>query len=510
MAYDTIVIGAGHNGLTTAALLAKAGQSVLVLEADEAVGGVARSHEFWPGYKTAGLLHDTGAVRPHVVEALALQEHGLRLRESAPDVLAASGDGESFVLRDDVEATATAIATLSQHDAEQYPRYVDAMAKIAPVLRDLFDRPAVDIVDIESESLWGLAKRGLAVRRLGKADMLDLLRVPVMCVADIVGEWFEHDLVKAALALPALAGAFTGPWSPGNAMNLLRHEALAGPGVVGGGPALVRALEAAATAQGVEIRTGARVDTIRTGADGVTGVVLDDGTSLDARRVAASCSPKATLLSLLPIGAIEYRLEHHARTFRSRGSTAHVAFAMRGPVRFAGQSAVRVRTAGHLDDLERAYDAIKYGHNPGSPVLDIHVPTVETPALAPDGHHVVSATVYFAPSEHADGWTDTTREEIGERVQAVLSRLSPGFADRIEGHEVLSPADLEARWRLPGGHLFHGEHSLDQLIVRPSPDCLHYRTPVPGLWLCGSGSHPGGGLTCGPGSLAARAILAEA
>jgi len=498
---ETIVIGAGPNGLTAAAALAKAGQSVLVLEAEDIVGGIAASREFHPGFRNAGLLPDTTLLRPHVVTELGLTSHGLQMRETPPVIRALADDGRTIhvgtELRGEVDA----------ETQEQHAAFTDLMRRLAPVLRDVFDRPAIDIVGIESESLWGLAKRGLAVRRLGRADMMELLRLPVMPVADVLEEWFTDPLVSAALCLPALVGVHGGPWSPGTALNFLRHVALAGPGVTGGGPMIVSALAKAARAVGAEIRTGARVQSIDIGGSDVCGVTLASGERLAAKRVLATCHPKSALLDLVPVGTISHRTEHHVRTYRSRGTLAHVSFAIEGEVVLGGDRVGRARTGGHVDAIERAWDATKYGELPDNPALELHVPSIDDPSLAPSGHSVVTALAFFAPTEHSEGWTERTRDALGDRVQAVLANHCPGIGERVLAREVLTPADLARVYHLPGGDIVHGEHSLDQLLVRPTPETIHYRTPVPGLWLGGSATHPGGDLTCAPGWLAAQAIL---
>jgi len=505
--FDVIVIGAGVNGLTAAGLLARRGRKVLVVERRDAVGGLASGFAFAPGYRSAGLLHDTTGVRPHVVDALGL---GLSIRPARPSILALGDAGASLMIHG-VEAEAVrAIAALSAKDAAAWPRFRGFIERIRPVLGRFVDEPPVDLIGIESMGSWDLLKRALRVRRLGADDMMELMRLPPMSVADWLGEWFETDLLKAALALPALTGAFMGPRSPGGNANLLLHECAAGTGVAGGAPALVAALERAARDAGATIRTGAAVEEILLSDGAARGVRLAGGERIASRGVAASCDPRTALLGLLPPGAIAWHTEHRLRHFRARGIVAQVLLALdKAPV-FPGAGGVPVefaRTGAGLDDLERAFDAVKYRRCPAAPVLDIHVPTVSAPGLAPEGGAVVSALVHFAPYDPEGGWDDAAHAALADRVIAILERHAPGIASSVVGREVLSPRDIESRYGTTGGHLHHGESALDQILVRPAPECARYATPVPGLTLCGSGSHPGGGLTCAPGALAARSIL---
>jgi phytoene dehydrogenase-like protein len=331
-----------------------------------------------------------------------------------------------------------------------------------------------------------------------------------MCVADWLDEWFGDDLLKTALALPAVAGSWTGPWSPGTAAILLLRETTGAGGVVGGPAALVAALVAAARAAAIDVRTGAEVRRIVVAGGRVAGVTLGDGTALAAPLVAASCDPRRTLLELLPHGAIELRLERRLQGYRCRGTTAHVALALDRPPRFSAAPEgpfAFARSGAHLDDLERAFDAVKYRRMSEQPALEIHLPSVTDATLAPPGHAVASILVHFAPHDLAGGWNDGRRDELYDRVLAVLERHAPGIGRSVVGRRVLTPLDLEREYGLTGGQLHHGEQGLDQLLVRPAPECFGYRTPVEGLWLCGSGSHPGGGLTGAPGLLAAAAML---
>ena len=506
--HDVIIVGAGHNGLTAAGLLARRGRKVVVLERREIVGGLAAPEEFHPGYRSAGLLHDTLGVRPRVIEALDLEKHGLRRRKRPASILALEGDAAGLLLDRDPTRGAQEIGSRSAKDAESYVRFRAFLDRLSRVTRLLHDEPPVDLLEADSIGSWGLIKRALRLRGMGREEMMEILRLPSMSVADWLGEWFESGTLKAMLALPAIAGTSMGPRSPTSAFNLLLRETIAGAGLDAG--TLAPALEKAARSHGVEIRTGARVESIVTGGGRVEAVVLEGGERIEAPIVAASCDPKQVFLRLLPPGSVTHRLERDMRRFRSRGTAAQILLALDAPPRFACRpeaGADRAFTGGDLDSLEKAHDAIKYRRFSERPILDIHVPTVTSPDLAPAGHGVVSILVHFAPRDLDPGWDDAARERLGETVREILERHAPGTSASIVSGQVTTPEDIETRYGITGGHIHHGEHAIDQILIRPAPGCTSYATPVPGLYLCGSGSHPGGGLSCAPGSFAAEAIL---
>lgn len=512
MTYDVIVIGAGHNGLTAAARLAQRGRKVLVLEARDAVGGLAGGEEFHPGYRSQGVLLDTSGVRRSVIDGLGLGRHGLETLSEAPAVYVPRAGSPGLILHREAEKTVGANeGVLSPEDARRYREFRGFIERVRPVLRFLLDHKPPPLPDDGLAGLPHLARAAFKLRLLGRADMLELLRIGPMCVADWLNEWFEHPGLKAALAGPCLEGAFAGPWSAGTAAAFLIKECSAEAGVRGGPSALTRALEAAARTAGVEVLTSAPVRRIRVANGAVVGVALAGGRNFDAPVVAASCDPKRAFLDLLDPVDLPLDVEDQMRVLRARGTTAKVNLALNGPLElegFPGRQFEAARTGEHLDDLERAFDAVKYRRFSTRPQLEIRVPTVADPALAPAGHHVVEILAHFAPYALEGGWTKEAREALGDAVVAELARYAPSLKGRVVAREVLTPADLEARYGLTGGHVHHGEHALDQLFVlRPGPDCAGYATPVRGLFLCGSGSHPGGGLTCMPGWLAAETIL---
>ena len=510
--YDVIVIGAGHNGLATAAILAKAGRKVLVLERREIAGGMCAPEEFHPGYRTAGLLHDTAQVRPGLVDALQLAQYGLETGPAAP-VLVPEENGAGVVLSADDVATEKELSRLGDADVRGWRAYRAFIADARRVIEPLLNEIPPDITRLgtmDSGSLPTLLRSGMALRKLGREKVTALLRVPPMCVADWLNEYFASDLVKGALAHAAVSGTWAGPWSPGTAANLLLLECTTTGSVRGGAAALAISLERSARAQGVEFRTGAEVRSIVLERGAATGVVLASGETITAGRIAASCDPRTLFLELIPRATLPLKVEQRMGVIRARGTSAKVHLALSRRLEFAsrpGERIERARTSGSLDDLERAFDAVKYRRFSERPLLDIYVPTVSQPELAPGEGEVVSMLVHFAPHDLADGWTSAARERLGDAAVAELARVAPGARDSVVGREVLTPGDIALRYRVAGGHIHHVEHALDQMVIRPTLETMRYATPIPNLFLCGSGAHPGGGVSGAPGALGAAAIL---
>lgn len=508
--YDIIVIGGGHNGLTTATILANKGKKVLVVEKRNVLGGIAAGEEFYPGYSTTGLLHDTSGVRSDVVKSLQLEKYGLEYENGRADVTLLSKDGRSVNIMSSVEDTSAGIEEFSKKDAKSYKEYQAFLKKISKVINDLMDNPPpdVDVEHLTMASLVVLAKKGMMLKGLGNKTMMELLKVAPMCVTDFLNEKFETAFIKAGLAAPALYGAYAAPWSAYSTINLLLWECASRSNVKGGPQALVNALQKAAEVAGVEIRTNSEVEKILLGEDGeAIGVRLKEGEELYSNKVAASCTPKETFLNLFDDFEIEYELDYWIDKIRSRGTTAKVNLAINKKVELNGQSVEYARTGNTFDEMEKAFDPVKYKQVTDKPFLDIHIPTKSNPSLAPDGHSVVSVLVHQIPYDFKAGWTEDAKKQLGENVLKELEIYSPGISDSVVGMEVLSPEDFENIYSLTEGHIYHGEHFVDQLITRPIPACSRYATPVSGLYLCGSGSHPGGGITCAPGSMAAAAIL---
>jgi phytoene dehydrogenase-like protein len=422
-----------------------------------------------------------------------------------------SKDGKALVLSADTEKACAEIAEFSKKDADAYREYRAFIGKISGFVQSLLNEQPPDLSALGPKQLWPLAKKALALKRLGKETMMEFLKVAPMSVADFLNERFETQFLKAGICAPALHGSLTGPWSSYTTLNLLMWECTANDNVAGGPQALVSALEKAAREAGVEIRVSTEVDKITLdGNRKVSGVRLKSGEEIAARSVASSATPKITFYDLLLPNQISYELEHSVRNYRARGTTAKVNLAISKPLKFNGQEGVEyARTGNSFDEMEKAFDHVKYRRFSEEPVLDIHVPSLQDAALAPSGHAVLSIVVHFAPYQLDEGWSDATKAKLLKNVMNTLAKYAPEIESTVVGSEVLSPLDLETRYSLTSGHIYHGEPAIDQMITRPFPLCARYKTPVNGLYLCGSGTHPGGGVTGMPGYLGAKMILSD-
>jgi phytoene dehydrogenase-like protein len=524
--HDVVVIGGGHNGLIASAFLAKAGLKTLVLERSDRAGGCARTSELAPGFRVPTLAH-AASLDPAIMRALGLEQHGLRIDRPAADAFAPTLDGRALTLWHDPVRAAETIRAFSEKDAARYPRFLDSFRRISGVLRAALSSAPPSIDDPTAADLLELLKTGRKFRALGKADGHRLLRWVPMAVADLAGEWFESEPLRATIAAGGLLGSFLGPWSAGSTAVLLLlgagegHPVASGWFVKGGPGALADALASAARQAGVEIRTGAEVAQIDIADGGAGGVTLTSGERIAARAVASNADPKRTLLGLVDPMHLEPEFVRRVQNIRAHGTLAKVNYAVSALPRFAGAASRdaaeratalsgRIRLARDIDGIERAFDAAKYGGFAGEPWIELTIPSIADESLAPAGQHVVSAYVQYAPY-HLRGTTwDAERDRLGDAATRTIASYAPGFESTVIGREVITPLDLERTYGLTGGHIFHGDLALDQLFVaRPLLGWARYGTPIRNLYLCGSGTHPGTGLSGRSGALAAIQIARD-
>ncbi len=519
--FDAVVVGAGHNGLVAAAYLGKAGRRVLVLERRERVGGILDTGEISPGVRAPGIVHTVGRLRRSVIADLDLVRHGLVTIEPDVRVFAPQPEGPPLTLWADAGMTASGLAGRSARDAEMYPAFDRRIRSLASFLSYLHAITPPDVKDPSLADALNAAKLGNAYRRLGAKPGREATRALPMAIADYVAEAFETDAIRGAIASRAVLYTSMGPWSAGTTAVLLADSAGSDGGAAGqstlarGGPgALAEALASAARSFGVEIRTGVEVAGITTRDHRATGVVLGDGEEIGGRTVVSAADPKRTLLTLVDPVEIGPHLRWRASNIRTPGSTSKVNLALRavpmfdgaGPERLAG----RIVIAPSIDHLERGFDAGKYGAISEEPYLEATIPTISDPTLAPDGTHVMSVVVQWTPFSLREGDWDAERDRLGDLVVETLERYAPGLSDLVTARQVITPVDLQERYGLSGGNVYHAEPSLDQFFVwRPLLGHARYRFGLPGLYLCGSGAHPGGGITGAPGANAAREIIAD-
>jgi phytoene dehydrogenase-like protein len=519
---DIVIIGGGHNGLVTAFYLAKAGYKPLVIERSAQVGGAAVTDEFHSGFRCSTLAHAAGPILPSVLKDMQLEKHGLRLITPEVCVTALSPDGRALSLYQDVGKSAQEIAAFSKKDAAKYPEFAQSLGKIGKVIGEALATTPPDIDHPSSGDLWSMLKTGRAIRKLGKRDMFRLLRWGPMAVADFASEYFETELLRAVIAARGVFGTFLGPWSAGSALVLLiraagdPHPAGSATLAAGGMGAVTQAMASAAKAAGAEIRTGAEIIEIRVQNGAATGVLLSTGEEIHAKAVVSNADPKRTLLKLTDPTHLSPDFVQRLQHYRGNGTVAKVNLALSGLPTFtalkngdAGPLNGRIHIGNEIDYLERAFDESKYGNFSRQPYLEATIPSLTDPTLAPEGKHVMSIYMQYAPYKLKGDWEEQ-RKALGQTVVQTLAQYAPNLPELILTHQIITPLDLEEKYGLTGGQIFHGELALDQFFtMRPLLDWARYRTPVEKLFLCGSGTHPGAGLTGGSGTNAAREILKE-
>ena len=523
-----VFVGGGHNALVAAYYLAKGGFKPLVLESRQQVGGGAVTEEFHPGFRASTLAHTLGPLREDVATEIGVEKFDCHILRPDPRVFAPSPDGKAVLFYGDAAKTAGGIARISAKDAEKYTEFATALEEVAEVFAQIAGMTPPGIDKPTPEDLWNLFKAGRGVRALGKKRIFDLLRWGPMAVADFVSEFFETELIRAAIAARGVFGTALGPWSAGStAVLLLRaaadpHPAGSAAFPRGGLGEFSRALAEAAKQAGAEIRTNARVQQIHVKDGAVRGVVLADGEEIATEAVVSGVDPKRTVFKLLDPTQLDPTFVARMRNFRMKGTVAKVHLALGelpsfpalaeavGPDGFLRALSGRIHIGPEIYYIEKAFDASKYGNFSSAPWLDVTIPTILDEALAPEGKHVLSACVQYAPFQLKEGNWSARRKELGETVVKTLAEYAPNLPGAVEGMQVITPEDLETEYGFTGGHVFHGELALDQLFtMRPVLDWARYKTPVRGLFLCGNGTHPGNGLTGASGANAAKEIIHE-
>jgi phytoene dehydrogenase-like protein len=522
--HDVIVVGGGHNGLVCAAYLSRAGLKTLVLERRHLLGGAAVTEEVWPGFKVSTASYVVSLFSPKIVGELELRRFGYHVYPLDPAYFAPFPDGSGFLLWEDPRRAAEEIGKISKRDGAAYPEYSRALDELANLVRPLLYRVPPDpnlrsLADIGE--VLSLGRYAFGNRR----EISRLVDLMTMSCADFLEQFFVDERVIGALAPGGVIGMWGGPMSPGSAYVLLHHRmgdvdgVTGGWGFVRGGMGGVsEAIASSARAAGAQIRTGAEVSSIDVSDGRATGVTLADGTQLGARLVVSGAHPGTTLLSLVGREHLPDEVVTDLERFRNRSPSAKVNFALSElpdftakPGKELGPQHPEVIISPSLEYLERAWDEAKYGRFSERPMVDAVIPTTKDPTIAPEGKHIMTCFVQYVPYRLRDeSWEDGARERLADRVTDTIGEYAPNFKGSVIERQVLTPYDIEQRFGLVGGNIFQGEMSLDQLFsFRPAPGLSDYRTPIEGLYLCGSGTHPGGGVMGIPGLNASRVAIRD-
>jgi phytoene dehydrogenase-like protein len=518
-----VIIGGGHNGLVTAAYLAKAGRTVLVLEKRDLLGGCAVTEEIWPGYRVSTGAYLNSLLQQRVIEDLELAKYGYAVDPKDPSFFSPYPDGRHLFFWQSREKTLAEISKFSKRDAQAFVRFEDHLEKLAVVAESLLLEIPPEFPPRKISEYIDYLKLLGKVKGLGREELTGLVKIFTQSASDFLDEWFESPEIKVTLATDGVIGANGGPRSPGTAYILL-HHCMGGVGghrglwgfVRGGMGQVSEAMALSAKASGAEIRLNADVAKILIKNGRATGVVLANGDEIGAKIVASNCDPKRTFLQLMDERDVPSDLLQGIRQFRSEGTSCKINLALNGLPQFKSfpwdgvgpHHGATMHICPDMDYVERAWDDAKYGRPSKSPLLEMTIPTIYDPTLAPKGKHIMGIFLQYAPYTLREGNWDDLREPFGDRVIEIIEEYCPNIKSIIEHRQVLTPLDLERRFGITGGNIFHGEMSVDQMfMMRPLAGSARYKMPVEGLYLCGSGAHPGGGVMGAPGYNAARAIL---
>jgi phytoene dehydrogenase-like protein len=520
--YDAIIVGGGHNGLACAAYLAKAGRKVLVLERRDVLGGAAVSEEIHPGFTYSACSYVCSLMRPHIVRDLNLVEHGYEILP-LDWTFTPFQDGSYLLRGPDAEENRRNIARINPKDAETYPLFGQAMSELGRLVKPLIEAPTPDPASLSPGTLMELLRLGGRFRGLGEDWMAANLKMMTMSAVDFLSEWFEDERLIAPMSVSGIIGTFLGVRSPGTAYVLLHHYmgeidgSFRAWGLSKGGTGQISmAIARSAMAFGADIKTESPVKRVLIKGGEATGVVLENGDEYTAKVVVSGCDPHRTFKQLVGAEHLDDEFNTQINRFKMRGSSGKVNLALDSLPEFAclpGDGAHMtgdITIAPSVRYLEEAYDDAKYGAFSKKPFMDVVIPSLTDPSVAPPGKHVMSIFVQYAPYDLKEGPADweNQRDAFGDTVIKTLEEYMPGLSDRILHKHVLTPWDLEQTYGLTEGNIFHGELSLEQLaFLRPAAGWARYKTPVKKLWLCSSGAHPGGGIMAAPGALCAERIL---
>ncbi len=518
--YDAVIIGGGHNGLTTAAYLARAGMKVVVLERRHLVGGAAVTEEVFPGFTFSVCSYVVSLLRPEIIRELDLPRHGLEILP-LDGTFTPMPDRNYLWRANDHAQTRREIARHSRVDAEAYDEYGKAMVEMARFVKPILGMTPPDPARPGLRGMKDLLFLLRRFQRLPYRDKYNQIQLMTMSAVDFLDQWFETDVLKATMSASGIIGTFLGVRSPGTAYVLLHHYmgeidgAFRSWGFARGGTgAISNAIAAAAREAGVEIRCNAPVAKVLIQGGRATGVALANGDEITAPVIASSVDPWLTFLHMVGADHLDGEFLEDIQRYKFRGSSGKVNLALDGLPDFKAlpgpgrhlRGAISISPS--VDYMERAYDDAKYGRFSRRPYMDIVIPSLTDPSVAPPGKHVMSCFVQYAPYHLKEGNWDQQRDAFGDTVIDTIAEHAPNIKDLILHRQVLTPLDLEREFGLSEGNIFQGELSLEQLFfLRPAPGWAQYRTPVRGLWMCGSATHPGGGIMSAPGRNAAFKIL---
>ncbi|MCW5967201.1 MAG: NAD(P)/FAD-dependent oxidoreductase [Blastocatellales bacterium] len=524
--FDVAVIGGGHNGLVTAAIAARAGLRVIVLERRHVIGGACVTEEVWPGYRVSTLSYLCSLLQPRIIRELDLVRHGFHIYPKDPTFFTVFPDGRHILFWGDERKTAQEISKFSTRDAAEYVRYETDLAQLSSWVEALLLRTPPNLIRRTLGDLTEFVRLGLRTLKLGDEGLVRLVKVMTQSARDFLDERFESPEIKTTLATDGVIGAQGGPSTPGTAYVLLHHVMGSATGqrgvwgfIRGGMGAISDSIASAATAAGAIIRTNAAVERILTVNGRAVGVVLDSGEEIAARAVVSNADPKRTFLKLLQPGDLETEFREAVEKIRCTGSSVKInlaldalpqftAYPTRGP---GAPHRTTIHVCPSMDYIDRAWEEALQGRPSSSPMLECTIPTVYDDSIAPEGKHIMCIFAQYAPYHLRDGaWDEETKDRFADRCIELLAEYAPNIRNIIVHRQVISPLDMEREYGLTGGNIFHGDLGPDQLFfMRPLAGWARYRTPVKGLYMCGSGTHPGGGVMGAPGYNAAREIVRD-